>query len=296
MCTYVCLLVLLKGVKERGSLRVNYIVSQEQRHTFFPGSASRIIHCGLTVITVQPRGLLGQIRGAVWKMSFERGCCLNKDVCLGLSTESQLEAQYAVQVWWNALHSFIVSPIYSTPLCSSPPLQFDLDQASSRHPLLRCVMSCLFSLSILTRAHMLCLFYSLQGSIKDAHFISYHHLWFPPTMISLPAIWFSLPSLFSIFPASYLWKWQCYLQSLCSGFADRENGGGDHIRLGHGLWRMIGCACIWLHLQNLISSQCRESTVKPVKERGQDATHGTMQWTEKMEERQGMTPDDGGRE
>lgn len=226
-------------------------------------------------------------------------CCLNKDVCLGLSTESEGAAQYVARVWWNALHSFTVSLIYSTPLYSS--LQFDLDQASSRHPLLCRVMSCLFPLSVLTRAHML--FHPIQGRIKDAHFMRYHRLRFPPpSMVSLPAIWFSLLSLFSIFPASYLWKWQCYLQSLSSEFADRENSGGDHIELGHGLWRMIGCACIWLHLWNLICSQRGESPDKPVKVSGggQDATHGTTLldgrknwWTEKMEEkeRQRMTPD-----
>lgn len=48
----------------------------------------------------------------------------------------------------------------------------------------------------------------------DALFMWYHRLWFPPTMVSPQAIWFSLPSLFSIFPASYLWKWQRYLQPL----------------------------------------------------------------------------------
>lgn len=237
-------------------------------------------------------------------MSFERGCCLNKDVCLGLSTESEVEAQHVVWVWWNALHSFTVSPISSAPLYSS--LQFDLDQPSSRHPLLCCAMPCLFPLRVLTRAHILRLFYSIQGSIKDAHFTWYHHLWFPPTMVSLLAIWFSLPSLFSIFPASYLWKWQCYLQSLSSGFADRENGGGDRIWLGHGLWRMIQCACTWLHLQNLICSQCRESQ----RQASESGGGGEMQrmgqrcgiekkwWTEKMEEkeRQRMTPDGDRRE
>ena len=182
---------------------------------------------------------------------------------------------------------FTVSPIFSAPLWSS--LQFDLDQASSRHPLLCSVMSSLFSLSVLTRAHMLCLFYSIQGSIKDAHFIWYHHLWFPTTMVSLQAIWFSLPSLFSIFPASYLRKWQCYLQSLSSGFADRENGGGDDIRLGHGLWRMIRFACIWLHLR-------RESPDEVVKvsgggKMGQRCGTRTNGWTEKMGGRQRMTPD-----
>lgn len=214
-------------------------------------------HCGPTVIMVLPRGLLGQIRGAVWKMSFEQCCCLNKDDCLGLSTESEIEVQYVVWVWWNAPHSFTASPIYSAPLYSSAPLQVDLDQASSHHPLLCCVMPRLFSLSVLARAHMLCLFYSIQVSFKDAHFKWYRHLWYPPTMLSLPTIWFSLPSLFSIFPASYLWKWQCYLQSLSLGFADRENGGGAHIRLGHGLWRMIRCACTYMassakpHLQSV---------------------------------------------
>lgn len=56
--------------------------------------------------------------------------------------------------------------------------------------------------------------YSIQDYIMDALFMWYHHLWFPPTMVSPQAIWFSLPLLFSIFPASYLWKWQCYLQPL----------------------------------------------------------------------------------
>lgn len=88
----------------------------------------------------------------------------------------------------------------------------------------------------------------------------------PPTMVTLPAIPFSLLSLFPpIFPTSYLWKWQCYLQPLSSGFADRENGSGDHIRPGPGLWRMIGWACIQLHLWNLIYSHCWESPDKPVK-------------------------------
>lgn len=71
MCVCMCVFVLLRGVKEIGSLRVNYIVS-EQQLTFFLDRAGRIALCGLTVIMVLPRGLLGQIRGAVWKMSFER--------------------------------------------------------------------------------------------------------------------------------------------------------------------------------------------------------------------------------
>lgn len=78
-------------------------------------------------------------------MSFEQCCCLNKDDCLGLSTESEVQAQYVVWVWWNALHSFTASPIYSAPLYSSAPLQVDLDQASSHHPLLCCVVLCLAS-------------------------------------------------------------------------------------------------------------------------------------------------------
>lgn len=261
-----CVLVLLRAVKERGSLRVNYIVSPAQHHTFFTGSASRIAHCGPTVITVLPRGLLGQIRGAVWKMSFEHGCCLNKDVCLGLSTESEVDAQYEVWVWWNALHSFTVSPIFNTFILSPT---FSVWPWSGILSSSCCVMSWLGFFSLRSHqskhAHI---FYSLQGSIKDAHFIWYHHLWFPSTMVTLPAIWFSFPWLFSIFPASYHWKWQCYLQSLSSGFADRENSGGDHIRLGHRLQRMIGCACIRLHLQNLICSQCRASTDKWLKMSG----------------------------
>lgn len=56
-----CVLEVLKGVKERGSLRVNCIVSQEQQGTFFP--ASRVAHCGLSVITVLLWCLLGQIEG-----------------------------------------------------------------------------------------------------------------------------------------------------------------------------------------------------------------------------------------
>lgn len=64
VCVRMCVLVLLRGVKEGGSLRVNYIVSQEQL-TFFLDRAGRIALCGLTVITALPRGLLGQIRGAV---------------------------------------------------------------------------------------------------------------------------------------------------------------------------------------------------------------------------------------
>lgn len=57
------MLDLLKDVKERGSLRVNYIVLQEQHCTFF--LTSRVAHCGPTVITVLLWGLLGQIKVAV---------------------------------------------------------------------------------------------------------------------------------------------------------------------------------------------------------------------------------------
>lgn len=99
-----------------------------------------------------------------------------------------------------------------------------------------------------------------------------------PLMVSLPAIWFSLPSLFAIFPASYLREWQCYLQSRSSGFGDRENSGGDDIVLGHGLWRMIGRrACVWLHLwKKLICSQCREKPGEVVgaSRKGQDSHVG----------------------
>lgn len=197
------------------------------------GRASRIGHRGPHVIIVQPRGLLGSIRGAVWKMSFERGYSLNKDVCLGLSTKSDVEAQYVVWVWWNARRSFTLGSTYSAPLYSSR--QFDLVQASSSHPC--CATPCLFQQSHQGTYN---LFYSFHGSGWDAHFICYH-LSFSPTMASLPAMWFSLPSLVSIFPTSYLWKWQCYLQTLSSGSTDRENGSGDDIGLGHGLWRMAGC-------------------------------------------------------
>lgn len=56
-------LEMLKVLQERGSLRVNCIVSQEQRHTF--SLASEMAHCGLTVVTVLLWGLLGHIKGAV---------------------------------------------------------------------------------------------------------------------------------------------------------------------------------------------------------------------------------------
>lgn len=52
-----------------------------------------------------------------------------------------------------------------------------------RHPLtIHCCVSYvspLFLLTILTRAHKPCLFSILQGTIKDAQFIWYHHLWHP---------------------------------------------------------------------------------------------------------------------
>lgn len=189
-------------------------------------------------------------------MSFEWGCCLNKDVCLGLSAEWEVEAQYAAMSLMECTPFIYSQPhLFSTFVPLTTSAVWPWSGILSLFPPLCWVMSSFFSLSDLTRAHTLCFFHPLQGSIKDAHFIWYHHLWFPPTMISLSAIWFSLPSLFSIFAASYLRKWQCYLQSRSPGFADRESGGGDHIRLGHGLWRMIGCACIWLHPQNLICSQ-----------------------------------------
>lgn len=148
-----------------------------------------------------------------------------------------------------------IHPIYLVPLYSSPPLQFDLDQASSRYPLLFCVMFILF-FSVLSPGHMSTVSFIPSEALLKIH-ISYG---IPPTIISLAAIWVSLLSLFSIFRKSYLRKCQCYLQSLSAGFADRENG-GDHIRLGHGLWRMTGCECIRLHLQNLICSQCKERTL-----------------------------------
>lgn len=148
-----------------------------------------------------------------------------------------------------------------------------------RHPLVIpcCVVLCLASfLSEFSLEHTYSVSFIPSKVLLKMHISWYHH----PTMVSQLAIWFSLLSLFSIFPACYLWKWQCYLQSLSSGFADRENGGGDHIWLGHGLWWVIGCAYTWLHLRNLICSQCRESQrqASGSEWRGRDATHGTTLW------------------
>lgn len=79
-------------------------------------------------------------------MSFEGGYCLNKDVCLGVSTKSQVEAQYEIRVCYNVLYLFTVSPTYSASLYSS--FEFDLDQVSS-HPSLLCYVLLLFSVYLL---------------------------------------------------------------------------------------------------------------------------------------------------
>lgn len=188
--------------------------------------------------------------------------------------------------------------IYSQPSLFSildSSFEFDLDQVSSHLPLL-CYVLPLFSQCSCQSTYVWLFFSPIHGCVNIAHFI-YHHLWFPPTIVTLLAIQFSLPSLFSIFPASYLWKWQWYLQPLSSGFTDRENGGGDHIRPGPGLWRMIGWACIWLHLWNLICSHCWEASESEQRRRDvmQCNTMGLeKKWgTEKMgeKERQRMTSD-----
>lgn len=65
------------------------------------------------------------------------------------------------------------------------------------------------------------------------------------------------------------------------------------------------CACVWLHLQKLICSQCRGGTDKPLKESGGGKMQrcGIWKHTKKNElrkivgkKRQRMTPDGGGRE
>lgn len=103
------------------------------------------------------------------------------------------------------------------------------------HPLL-CYVN-LFSLSIVTRAHLFGSFISSSSGLT-MH-ISYN------ITCDFPPLWYHCwpyDSLylhsFHIFPASYLWKWQCYLQPPNSGFPDRENSGGDH------LWRMVRWASI----------------------------------------------------
>lgn len=59
-------------------------------------------------------------------------------------------------------------------------------------------------------------------------------------MLSWPATRVSLPSLFSILPASYLGKSDSVIYNpLAAGFTDRENGAGDGIAPGRGRGRMI---------------------------------------------------------
>lgn len=203
--------------------------------------------------------------------------------------------------------------MYSIYLQSAPSIQHLCTPLFSltlfRHPLVMpcCVVLCLASfLSAFSLEHICSVSYIPSEALLKMH-ISYDI-----TTCDFPPLWYHCRPYDSLYLHSFpfflhlIWKWQCYLQSLSSGFGDRENGGGDHIGLGHGVWRMIGCACIWLHLQNLICSQCRESPDKPVKasgggkmqRMGQRCGNGKNWWTEKMEEkeRQRMTPDGDGRE
>lgn len=76
-------------------------------------------------------------------------------------------------MWYgfDGMHSIYLQSVPSIQHLCTPLLSLTLT----------CCVVCFFPLGVLTGAHMLCLFYYIKGSVKDSHFIWYHHPWFPPT-------------------------------------------------------------------------------------------------------------------
>lgn len=143
------------------------------------------------------------------------------------------------------------SHLFSTFVLITTPSVWPWSDIPSSSPVVLCYVLRLFTQHSHYSTHGPLLFY-LQGSIKDAHFIWYHHLWFPPHcgitashMILFTLTLFHISCILSV-------KVTVLFTIPSSGFADRENGAGDHIRFGHGLRKMIVRACVWLHLQNPI--------------------------------------------
>lgn len=146
-----------------------------------------------------------------------------------------------------------MQPIYlwTSSALFYPSLQFDLHlESSHHHPFSWCLASLFYP-----GLHNGCAFHVISPPVISPHcgISAGHMILFTFTLFHISCILsLKVTALFTTPLPLDLQMWG-------------EYGGGDCIRLGHGLWRMIGWACTRLHLWNLIFSGCWEFPDKLLK-------------------------------